>query len=71
MSWRVWRVGVAVPLSLFLSACASMRGRPVDEAEAYLRAPPQQGTHPSHASSRRAEVTRKAEELGALLARYE
>lgn len=42
MSWRVWRVGAAVLLSLFLSACASVRSRPadgpVDEAEAYLRA---------------------------------
>ncbi|QSQ21973.1 penicillin-binding protein [Pyxidicoccus parkwayensis] len=42
MSWRVWRVGAAVALSLFLTACASVQSRPadgpVDEAEAYLRA---------------------------------
>ncbi|MCY1018752.1 penicillin-binding transpeptidase domain-containing protein [Pyxidicoccus sp. MSG2] len=42
MSWRGWRVGIGVALSLFLSACASVKVRPadgpVDEAEAYLRA---------------------------------
>lgn len=42
MSWRRWRVGVVAVVSLFLSACASVRGRPADgpvaEAEAYLHA---------------------------------
>ncbi|MFP2906057.1 penicillin-binding transpeptidase domain-containing protein [Pyxidicoccus sp. 3LFB2] len=42
MSWLGWRVGVSVAVALFLTACASVRGRPADgpveEAEVYLRA---------------------------------
>ncbi|WP_164012388.1 penicillin-binding transpeptidase domain-containing protein [Pyxidicoccus trucidator] len=42
MSWQGWRVGVSVAVAVFLTACASVRGRPadgpVDEAEAYLQA---------------------------------